>query len=207
MEPENKFAKLKAHFAETDLFSGEDFEKLISYFTVTTLKKKEFFNKQGELCRHLAFVNSGCLRAFHTDDKGDEFTMYFAFLNWWVGDKTSFYSGTPSRFSVQALEDSEIFYADKTNWEKALDEIPAFEKWYRIKTRKSYEATQQKIIDTQTESAEQKYLKLLKNAPDIVQRIPQHYIASYLGIKPQSLSRIRKNIFKPNQSELNKNVE
>ena len=197
MDNQDKFSKLKTHLAETDFFNDEEFEKLISFFTVTTLKKKEFFNKQGNLCHHLAFVNSGCLRAFHTDDKGDEFTMYFAFLNWWVGDKTSFYSGTPSRFSVQALEDSEIFYADKIKWEKALDEIPTFEKWYRVKTRKSYEATQQKIIDTQTESAEVKYLKLLKNAPDIVQRIPQHYIASYLGIKPQSLSRIRKNIFKP----------
>ena len=196
MDNQAKFSKLKAHFAETDFFSDEEFEKLISFFTVATLKKKEFFNKQGNLCRHLAFVNSGCLRAFHTDDKGDEFTMYFAFLNWWVGDKTSFYSGTPSRFSVQAMEDSEIFYADKIKWEKALDAIPVFEKWYRVKIRKSYEATQQKIIDTQTESAEQKYLKLLKNAPDIVQRIPQHYIASFLGIKPQSLSRIRKNIIK-----------
>ena len=193
----NEFSKLKAHFDETDFFSDEEFEKLISSFEIATLKKKEYFNQQGALCKHLAFVNSGCLRAFHTNDKGDEFTMYFAFLNWWVGDKTSFYSGTPSRFSVQALEDSEIIYADKIKWEKALDEIPAFEKWYRVKTRKSYEATQQKIIDTQTESAEQKYLKLLKNAPDIVQRIPQHYIASYLGIKPQSLSRIRKNIFSP----------
>ena len=197
MDNQDKFSKLKTHLAETDFFNDEEFEKLISFFTVTTLKKKEFFNKQGNLCHHLAFVNSGCLRAFHTDDKGDEFTMYFAFLNWWVGDKTSFYSGTPSRFSVQALEDSEIFYADKTKWERALDEIPAFEKWYRVKTRKSYEATQQKIIDTQTETGEQKYLKLLKNAPDIIQRIPQHYIASYLGIKPQSLSRIRKNISKP----------
>ena len=196
MDSIDKFSKLKTHFAETDLFSDEEFEKLISFLTVGTLKKKEFFNQQESLCRHLAFVNSGCLRAFHTDEKGNEFTMYFAFLNWWIGDKSSFYSGTPSRFSVQALEDSEIFYANKENWEKALDQIPAFEKWYRVKTRRSYEATQQKIIDSQTESAEQKYLKLLKNAPEIVQRIPQHYIASYLGIKPQSLSRIRKNIFK-----------
>ena len=151
MKDQDKFIKLKDHFAETDSFSDEEFERLISFFTIRTLEKKEFFNMQGYLCKHLAFVNSGCLRAFHTDDKGDEFTMYFAFLNWWVGDKASFYSGTPSRFSVQALEDSEIFYADKTTWEMALDQIPAFEKWYRIKTRKSYEATQQKIIDTQTE--------------------------------------------------------
>jgi CRP-like cAMP-binding protein len=120
--------------------------------------------------------------------------LYFAFLNWWTGDKTSFYSDTPSRFSVQALEDSEIFRADRVEWERALDQIPTFEKWYRVKARQSYQAAQQKLIDNQTETAEQKYLKLLKNAPEVVQRIPQHFIASYLGIKLQSLSRIRKNI-------------
>ena len=196
MSPDNKFSNLRKHFGETGILNDKDFEKLISSFTVVTLKKKEYFTVQGEWCRYFAFVNSGCLRAYHTDNKGDEFTIYFAFLNWWIGDKTSFYSGTPARFSIQALEDCELFQADKIRWEDALDQIPAFEKWYRIKTRKSYEATQQKIIDTQTESAEVKYLKLLHNSPEIVQRIPQHYIASYLGIKPQSLSRIRKNILK-----------
>lgn len=196
MQQDNQFSNLRKHFAETDFFSNEDFENFISYLTPVTLKKKEFFARQGEHCRYLAFVNSGCLRAFYTDNKGDEFTLYFAFLNWWTGDKTSFYSGAPSRFSVQALEETEIFRSDKIKWEDALATIPAFEKWYRIKTRKSYEATQQKIIDTQTQSAEEKYLNLLRNDPEIVQRIPQHYIASYLGIKPQSLSRIRKNIFK-----------
>lgn len=197
MERHIDFSNLREHFAETDYFSDEEFEKFTSFLTVKYLKKKEFFTKQGELCRYLGFVNSGCLRAFHTDSRGDEFTMYFAFLNWWIGDKTSFYSGTPARFSIQVLEDCEVFQADKKRWEEALDNIPTFEKWYRVKTRKSYEATQQKIIDTQTESAEEKYVNLLTNSPEIVQRIPQHYIASYLGIKPQSLSRIRKNIFKP----------
>lgn len=188
------FSNLRKHLEETDSFSDEDFERFTSFLTPVTLKKKEFFAMQGQHCKYLGFVNSGCLRAFHTDDKGDEFTMYFAFLNWWTGDKTSFYSGGPSRFSVQALEESQIFRADKNRWEAALDSIPTFEKWYRVKARKSYEAAQQKLIDTQTETAEAKYLKLLKNAPHIVQRIPQHYIASYLGIKPQSLSRIRKAI-------------
>ncbi len=191
----DKFMNLRKHFEETDHFTDEEFEQFTSYLTPVFLKKNEFFNIQNDHCKYLAYVNSGCLRAYYTDNKGDEFTMYFAFQNWWTGDKTSFYSGTPSRFSVQALEDSEVFRADKTNWEKALDEIPTFEKWYRIKTRKSYEATQLKLIESQTESAETKYLKLLNNSPEIVQRIPQHYIASYLNIKPQSLSRIRKNLF------------
>ena len=194
MDSSSIFSNLRKHFAETDYFSDEEFNSFTSYLTPVIIKKKEFFTVQGEQCTYLAFVNSGCLRAFYTDDKGDEFTMYFAFLNWWTGDKTSFYSGTPARYSVQALEESVLFRADKKNWEDALEKIPVFEKWYRIKVRKSYEATQQKLIESQTQSAEEKYLRLLERAPEIVQRIPQHYIASYLGIKPQSLSRIRKNI-------------
>lgn len=189
-----KFAALWSHIIEFHQFSDGEFERLTSMFKVVIYKKRSFFTVQGEVCRHLAYVNNGCLRTFHTDEKGDEFIMFFAFPNWWIGDKTSFYSNTPARFSVQALEDTEVFQADRERWEHALETIPAFEKWYRLKTRKSYEAAQQKLIDAQTQSAEEKYLKLLSNSPEIVQRIPQHYIASFLGIKPQSLSRIRKNI-------------
>src|SRR5437764_944595 len=134
---QDRFSRLKTHFAETDFFSDADFKKFVSFLTPVILKKNDYFTLQGEHCRYLGFVNSGCLRAFNTDKKGDEFTLYFAFLNWWTGDKTSFYAVTPSRFSVQALEESELFRADKLNWEKALDEIPAFEKWYRVKARKS----------------------------------------------------------------------
>lgn len=194
MSVSTKFSNLRKHFESTHHFSDEDFDKLESCLTRTVLKKKEFFNKQGHYCRHAAYVNSGCLRAFHTDDNGDAFTIFFAFADSWAGDKTSFYSNRPSAFSIQALEDTELFYADKRVWENALDTIPIFDKWYRANARKTYEAAQRKLIEWQTQSAEEKYLKLLNEAPDIVQRIPQHYIASYFGIRPQSLSRIRKNI-------------
>lgn len=190
----DKFSNLRNHFERTHHFTDEEFNTLISYLKVKTLKKKEFFNVQGNYCRYASYVNSGCLRAFHTDNKGDEFTIYFAFPDSWSGDKTSFYSNEPSIFSIQALEDSEIFYADKNGWEEAMDRIGIFEKWYRASARKTIEDSQRKLIEWQTKSAEEKYLKLLQDAPDIVQRIPQHYIASYFGIKPQSLSRIRKNI-------------
>jgi len=190
----DKFIHLRKHFEETDHFTDKEFEHFTSFLTPVTLKKKEFFSHQDERCRYVAFVNSGCLRTYYTDKKADEFIIYFAFRNWWIGDQTSFYSGIPSRYSIQALEETELFTADKEKWERAIDEVPVFEKWYRVKTRKSYDAAHQKLIDSQTESAEEKYIKLLKRSPEIVQRIPQRYIASYLNIKPQSLSRIRKNI-------------
>ena len=195
MEKQSALTLMKNHIREMESISDEDFKLLGSFFSYLVMKKKEYFARQDEVCKQFAFVASGCLRAFNVDGKGDEYTIYFAFKDWWIGDKTSFYSNTPARFNTQALEETELLVCNQTNWERALNEISSFEKWYRIKTRKSYEATQQKLIETHTESAEEKYLKLLKNSPEIVQRIPQHYIASYLGIKPQSLSRIRKNIF------------
>lgn len=194
MEENATFRNLRAHLEATHPFTDEEFACLTSYLAVKELKKKEFFNLQGQYCRYASFVDSGCLRAFHTNDHGDEFTVYFALPGSWSGDKTSFYSNRPSIFSIQALEDSVLFYADRKGWEEAMDRIPVFEKWYRSLSRKTLEETQRKLVEWQTKSAEEKYLRLLADAPDIVQRIPQHYIASYFGIKPQSLSRIRKNI-------------
>jgi len=194
MEKDTAIENLRDHIRQIEPISNDEFERLADFFSYSKLKKKEYLTRQNEVCKQFAFVLSGCFRAFNIDSKGEEYTMYFAFKDWWIGDKTSFYSNTPARFDTQALEDSELLVCGKANWEKALAEIPSFERWYRVKTRKSYEAAQQKLIDTHAESAEEKYLKLLKNAPEVVQRIPQHYIASYLGIKPPSLSRIRKNI-------------
>jgi len=187
---------MKHHIREIEPISDSDFDALASLFSLRIFKTKDYFTRQNQVCKSFAFVASGCLRAFNIDSKGEEYTMYFAFQNWWIGDKTSFYSNTPARFDTQALEECALLVCERHNWEKALNDISSFERWYRVKTRRSYEAAQQKLIDTHTESAEEKYLKLLKNSPEIVQRIPQHYIASYLGIKPPSLSRIRKSIFR-----------
>jgi CRP/FNR family transcriptional regulator len=183
---------MKAHIRQDEPITDADFSSLAAGFTISLEKKKAFFTRQGEACRHFAFVASGCLRAFSTDERGDEYTMYFAFKDWWIGDKTSFYSDTPARFSTQVIEEAELLICGKADWERALAEIPTFERWYRNKVRRSYEAAQQKLIEAHSESAEQKYRKLIERSPEIVSRIPQAYIASYLGIKPPSLSRIRR---------------
>ncbi|GAB3497907.1 Crp/Fnr family transcriptional regulator [Spirosoma knui] len=195
----NKFLSLRRTLDTTGnhIFTDAEFEQLAGYLEVKKLRKKEFFNLQNEHARFVAYVNQGCLRAFHTNDVGDEFTVFFAFPGMWAGDKTSLYSNRPSSYSIHALEDSEIVYFEKDGWEEAMELIPALEAWYRLHSRRTLEAAQRKLIEWQTLSAEEKYLRLHEDAPDIVQRIPQHYIASYFGIKPQSLSRIRKKIMGP----------
>lgn len=184
-------ALMVAHIREIEPIPDEEFRRLAAVFTAVVLPKGDYFTRQDEVCTRFAFVTAGCLRAFSVDEAGGEYTMYFAFADWWIGDKTSFYSQVPARFSTQVLEEAYLLQCEKPDWERALVDCPSFERFYRIKVRRSYEATQQRLIEAHTESAEQKYLKLVERSPEIVQRIPQKYIASYLGIQPQSLSRIR----------------
>ena len=115
--------------------------------------------------------------------------------DWWIGDMQSFFLQIPSMFNIQALEDCELLVSSKTEFENAFIEVPDFEKFYRLKTQTAYTKTQQTVVE-KTETAEDRYLKIFKTNPSLLQRVPQHYLASYLGIKPQSLSRIRKKIFK-----------
>jgi CRP-like cAMP-binding protein len=194
MNQNPKYDLLWKHISKLTSISDEEFERLAECFFIRTFRKKDYFIRQGEVCRHLAFVNSGCFRTFNTDKKGDEFTIYFSFEDGWIGDKTSFYANFPSRISVQALEHGEVLSIGKEDFESALEKLPSFEKWYRIRSIKSYHAIQQKLINFHSESAEERYIKLLEKRPELIHRIPQHYIASYLGIKPQSLSRIRRSI-------------
>jgi CRP-like cAMP-binding protein len=192
MEP--AFERLRVHISEIASIDEAEFERLVGFFQQFRLPKKALLFSQGEVCRWFAFVHAGCLRTFNSDETGNEYTLFFAFPEWWVGDPTSFFGGTPARFSCQAIEASDLLRASREQFEGALESCPTFEHWYRIKMQRSYAAMQQKLVETNLQTAEEKYRLLLEKAPEIVQRIPQAYIASYLGIKPQSLSRIRKNI-------------
>ena len=194
LDMERAFAHMQRHIDRISGITDEEFAAVRPFFTPTLLKRKELLYRQGEICRVFAFVSEGCLRTCHTTRDGDEFTIYFAFGDWWIGDPESFYGRTPARFGCQALEPSTLLVADREHFEGALDRVPAFNEFYKKKMQTSYAASQKKLVEAHTETAEEKYLKLLKSAPEIVQRIPQVYIASYLGIKPQSLSRIRKSI-------------
>ncbi len=176
-------------------FSEEDFEKLIKYLKPKQIKKKEHFVVENNLVRHMAFVNKGILRSYMVNNAGVSVTVMFAVEGYWIGDLYSFISGKPAIANVEALESGELLLMDKQSFDKALDEIPTFERFFRLLLQNAYIASQKRISNTFSESSQEQYLEFIKNHKDFVQRIPQHLIASYLGIKPQSLSRIRKNIF------------
>jgi CRP-like cAMP-binding protein len=120
--------------------------------------------------------------------------VQFAIEDWWVSDMNSFLTGLPSKYNIDTLQDSEILLIEKNERETLLDACPKMERFFRLLLESNHIATQQRVIDTLSASAEERYLKFIKTYPKLVEQIPQSQIASYLGITPQSLSRIRKEL-------------
>lgn len=146
------------------------------------------------MCRHLAFVNGGCLREYTVDQKGDEHIIQFAIEDWWISDLNSFLSGMPTTHNIDALQDSDVLLLGTAARERLLESVPKIERFFRLLLEANYVATHKRINETLSASAEERYLAFLKTYPNLVEQVPQNHIASYLGITPQSLSRIRKEL-------------
>lgn len=169
---------------------------LESHFEVKKIKKKELLLQKGEICNFEAYINKGCLRKYYIDDDGHELILQFAVEDWWIGDLTSFQEQKPSKLYIEALEDSELFILTPESKENLLRELPKLERFFRLLLQKSVVAGQDRLINTVSKNGEEKYLEFLKLYPTIPQRVPQLLIASYLGISPEFLSKIRSRILK-----------
>jgi len=171
-------------------------EKLLckSFFIPKKLRKRQYILQEGDVCKYLAFVEKGMLRSYTIDDKGNEHIMQFAFEGWWISDQFSFLTGQPAIYTIDALEDSELLLLSKSAEEQLLQQIPKFEKFFRILLQNSLIATQTRLISSLSQRAEERYQQLVNGCPTILQRVPQHMMASFLGITPETLSRIRKQL-------------
>ncbi len=174
--------------------SEQEFETFRSLTKTISLKRNDFFIDEGRIAKYIAFVIEGVLHSYSIDEKGEKHVIQIALENYWISDLYSFFSEEPALFNVQAIETSEIIVLSKESFSKACDTIPAFERFFRILIQNAYVASQRRVSKIYKNSAEERYLAFIQEHPEVIQRVPQHYIASYLGIKPQSLSRIRKNL-------------
>jgi CRP-like cAMP-binding protein len=170
----------------------EEKQYFLSLLQVKTVRKRQFLLQEGDVCRNEYFVNKGCLRAYVIDAKGTEHVLQFAVEDWWIGDMHSFISQQPSRMAIDALEDSEVFYLDKHSWDELMTRVPKFERFFRILLQGAFITLQNRVTSALSATAEQRYTEFLERYPQFEQRVPQHQIAAYLGITPESLSRIRK---------------
>lgn len=177
--------------------TAEEQNHFTSLLKTRTLRKRQYLLQEGDIMRYECFVSRGCLRTYETDNKGQEHIVQFAFEDWWTGDLYSFLTGQPTCFSVDALEDSELLLIERQQLEQLYQDIPAFNKFFRILMQNSLIAMQRRISENLRMTAEERYRNFTTRYPQFEQRLSLRHIASYLGITPESLSRIRKQRTKP----------
>jgi CRP-like cAMP-binding protein len=190
------FDRLREHVSRQVPLSDEEFPACRSVMIPKRLRKGAYLAQAGEAMKYLAFVTSGCLRSYGIDKKGEEHIVQFAIEGWWITDMYSFLSGKPGEYFIDALEESDILVIDLATYENLCITVPKFERYFRILLQNNYVATYHRVLASISMSAEERYLEMVEKHPEIIQRVAQRHIASYLGITPEALSRIRRRIVK-----------
>ena len=166
-------------------------DRFISLLNKVSVSKKETLLRQGDICKSIYFVNSGALRAYYSDKQDKETTIMFGVADWWITDMYSFLNQQPALMHLQALEASEVLELSKANMDQLYGDVPKFERFFRIIIQNAYVREQVRVIHNLSMTAEERYEIFLKKYPQIVKRVTQKQIASYLGITPEFLSTIR----------------
>lgn len=196
--------KKKSKELDTTLFLEElqkrivipegQFEKFLDLWEFQKFNRNEFILKAGEIPKFSIFVLKGCLRQYIVNEKGEESIIYFAEERHWIGDLPSMRNRTISNFNFQAIEECELLTISGEKWEEAFAKFPWWTEAHLTGYQKWASKLQQQMAEMNTKTGEVRYLNLLKEKPNLFQRVPQHYIASYLGLSAETLSRIRKKI-------------
>jgi len=171
-----------------------DIQPLLGAFSVTKIiRKGDMLVRPGQRSSFLAFINTGALRVYYYDHAGNEITTWFSFENMFISDLLSYYKDSPATQNIQAIEDCELFIAQKQELEKLYLTLPEFQQFGRSFAEQGMVIVMERMINFQTKSTEERYKELLSQ-PQFMQRIALKYLATYLGITDTSLSRIRRNI-------------
>ena len=180
------------NFAMHIVLAPEEQEQVLSLVQQKSVPKRSILVKPGETERHIYFVKKGCLRLFHTDKDGQEHNLCFFPESWWACDIASFFKAKPATNTVQALEDSDVYYFTLPHLEKLFLNVPKFERFFRILTQNGFDLFQRRLTSNLSLTAEQRYIQFRKHYPRLEKRIAQKQIASYLGITASFLSMMRR---------------
>lgn len=189
------FTELEAQLKSNITITPDDLDQVKRYFVPKKVRKKQYLLDPGEVCHQLTFVEKGGLFSYSTSEKGAMNVVQFAFEGWWMSDLFSFFTNEASLLTIEALEDSELLILRTDNFQPLLNDVPVMESYFRKLYQNAYVALQRRMEATIGLSAEDRYKRLMAEHPHLLLRVPQHLIASFLGITPETLSRIRRNAF------------
>ena len=178
-------------YTSTSLTNSET-ELIKNTFVPKKIRRKQYFLQEGQVCKYSAFIVKGAMRQYSVDDKGAEHIIRLLIENWWAVDRESFVMLTPSIYNIEAWEDTEALLITKADSLYLLDKIPVLTQWARKLDEHHAFAAQKRLSASISYSAEKRYSDFASTYPEFLRRFPQHFIASYLGITKETLSRIRK---------------
>lgn len=179
---------------EVAAFTEEDLAQIRTYLKPKKLRRRQYLLQEGEICRNIAFVEKGALRSYSVDDRGSEHIIQFALEGWLISDLFSFLTDEPSPYNIEAIEDCELVLISKAAHEELLKKIPRYQTYIRIQITGAYISMQRRLNAIISQSLEERYEGFAAHYPEIFQRVPQHMIASYMGLSPETLSRVRKRL-------------
>jgi len=191
------FTQINTSISRYVTFTDQELQIFNSLLEYKKVAKKTIMLHEGEMCNFEAFVIKGCLRKYYIDPNGFEVILQFAIENAWVSDISfSIYETKPSHVFIETLEDCEFYMFSPETKEALFSTAPKFERAFRILMQRNLAVTQNRLFNTISKTATEKYVEFLEHYPTIPQRVAQHYIASYLGISAEFLSKIRARLAK-----------
>ena len=181
-------------FNEKAPLTPEEQEFIKQYLIPKKLRRKQYLLQEGDVCKSICVVEKGALKAYVLNEAGAEHITAFAFEGWTMGDLSSFIKEQPATLNIDALEDCELVLITKQAFDELLQKLPKFETYIRILMTDAYMALQKRTTNMISLPLEERYKALTEMYPTIVQRVPQHMIASHMGLSPETLSRVRSRI-------------
>lgn len=195
---EQLFNILFEHVEEKVQLTDKDKELVMSFFKCKNLRKRQYLLQEGDMCKYISFVAQGLMKSYTVDEKGNEHINLFAWEGWWISDFAGFIFGNEVKLNIDTVEDTALLLLSRANYDKMLTEVPVMERYFRILYQNSLATKDSRLISANTHTAEEKYAMFRETYPSISQRLPQNLIASYLGLSPETISRIKRKMVETN---------
>jgi len=189
----DEFTTIEKHVARDIDLNEEEQAYFISLLRINKVRKKQLIVQPEFICRYRSYVFTGAMRAYLIDKNANEHTITFAIDDWWIADFNSYIFQQPATLFVEALEDTTLVQIDHKAEQLLKETIPKFEKFFRIKTERAFAFLQKRILSNLRMTAEERYEEFINIYPNIVLRVPQYTLASYLGMSTEYLSKLRNN--------------